>query len=347
MAKRRGPFRRAWDSLSARTVGYYLVLLGLLALVWPYLPESGRALLLEPAGPSVPGLEFGRQEVVQTGAATGVGPVAEMYSAAVAMVVAALLTLPVAWLYILTRQKKGFRQSVVHTLIILAVVVGGVVVLVKNSLALAFSLAGIVAAVRFRNTLEDSKDAVYIFVATAVGLAAAVAPPVALAISLIYNTIILMLWYTDFGRTAAVFEGAVAEQRLEAARQFAGRQSSFVTMLDEEVLKSLSPEQLDVIADRARKRRGQAAPDAEADPEPDFDVLLRVRTRSAADARSAVEPVLDDQLKKWRFTGIVPEAGGVVVLEYAVRLRKKMTPNTLRDALQQIGNPHILGVEAQ
>ena len=102
-----------------------------------------------------------------------------------------------------------------------------------------------------------------------------------------------------------------------------------------------------MIADRARKRRGQAAPDAEAEPEPDFDVLLRVRTRSAADARSAVEPVLDDQLKKWRFTGIVPEAGGVVVLEYAVRLRKKMTHNTLRDALQQIGNPHILGVEAQ
>src|SRR3989304_3355519 len=278
MAKRRGPFRRAWDSLSARTVGYYLVLLGLLALVWPYLPESGRALLLEPAGPSVPGLEFGRQEVVQTGAATGVGPGAERYSAAVAMVVAALLTLPVAWLYILTRQKKGFRQSVVHTLIILAVVVGGVVVLVKNSLALAFSLAGIVAAVRFRNTLEDSKDAgyifvatavvpiwggvvvlvknslalafslagivaavrfrntledskdaVYIFVATAVGLAAAVAPPGALAISLIYNTIILMLWYTDFRRTSAVFEGAIAEQRLEAARQFAGRGTGFIT----------------------------------------------------------------------------------------------------------------------
>ncbi len=347
MAKRRGPLRRLWDNLAARTVGYYLVLLGLVALVWPYLPEPGRALLLEPAGPSVPGLEFGRSEVARTGAAPGVGPIAEMYSAAVAMIVAALLTLPVAWLYILTRQKKGFRQSVVHTLIILPVAVGGVVVVVKNSLILAFSLAGIVAAVRFRNTLEDSKDAVYIFVATAVGLAAAVAPPVSLAISLIYNAIILLLWYTDFGRTSAVFEGAIAEQRLEAARQFAGRQSSFVTKLDEEVLKSMSPEQLDVIAERARKRRGQAAPDAEEETEPDFDVLLRVRTRNATEARSAVEPVLDDKLKKWRFSAVVPEADGVVVLEYAVRLRKKMTPNTLRDALQQIASPHILGVEAQ
>ncbi|MBI2535492.1 MAG: DUF4956 domain-containing protein [Gemmatimonadetes bacterium] len=361
MARRRGPLRRLWDNLAARTVGYYLVLLGLVALVWRYLPEPGRALLLEPAGPNVPGLEFGRSGL-QAAAEAGPGPVAEMYSAAVAMVVAALLTLPVAWLYILmvaalltlpvawlyirTRQKKGFRQSVVHTLIILAVVVGGVVVLVKNSLALAFSLAGIVAAVRFRNTLEDSKDAVYIFVATAVGLAAAVAPPVALAISLIYNTIILALWYTDFGRTSAVFEGGIAEQRLEAARQFAGRGTGFITKLDDEILKSLSPEQLDVIAERARKRRGQAAPDSEEEPEPDFDVLLRVRTRNATEARATVEPVLDDRLKKWRFSGVVPEADGVVVLEYAVRLRKKMTPNTLRDALQQLGSPHIIGVEA-
>jgi len=188
------------------------------------------------------------------------------------------------------------------------------------------------------------KDAAYIFVATAVGLAAAVAPPVALAISLIYNTIILLLWYTDFGRASAVFEGAMAEQRLEAAREFAGRATGFITKVDDEILKSLSPEQLDEIADRAKKRRGQAAPDAE---EPDFDVLLRVRTRNAAEARAAVEPLLEAQLKKWRFSAVVPEAGGTVVLEYAVRLRKKMTPNTLRDALQQLGSPHIVGVEAQ
>jgi len=35
------------------------------------------------------------------------------------------------------------------------------------------------------------------------------------------------------------------------------------------------------------------------------------------------------------------------VREYAVRLRKKMTPNKLRDALQQLGSPYITGVEAQ
>jgi len=345
MAKRRGPFRRLWDNLAARTAGYYLVLSGAVWAVWPYLPDRARELLLEPAGPALPAMDLGRAAAGQALQRTALGPVGEVASVAIAMCFSALLTLPVAWLYILTRQKKGFRQSVVHTLIILPVVVGGVVVLVKNSLALAFSLAGIVAAVRFRNTLEDSKDAVYIFVATAVGLAAGVAPPVAFTISLIYNVVILVLWYTDLGRTSAVFEGSLAEQRLETARQFAGRDTGFIRKLDDEILTSLSPEQLDALSERARKRREQAAPDAADEPEPNFDVLLRVRTGNAAQARLAVEPVLDSQLKKWRLSGVVPEADGVV-LEYAVRLRKKMTPNTLRDALQQIGSPHILGVEA-
>ena len=82
-----------------------------------------------------------------------------------AMVGATLLMLPVTWIYIMTRRRKGFRQSVVQTLIILPIVVAGVVFMVKNSLALAFSLGGIVAAVSFRNTLRDTKDAVYIFLA--------------------------------------------------------------------------------------------------------------------------------------------------------------------------------------
>jgi hypothetical protein len=70
--------------------------------------------------------------------------------AIVAMVTAFVTALPVAWIYTATRNKKGFQQSVVQTMIILPVIIAGIVVLVKHSVALAFSLGGIVAAVRFR-----------------------------------------------------------------------------------------------------------------------------------------------------------------------------------------------------
>ncbi|OGU09938.1 MAG: hypothetical protein A2W29_13915 [Gemmatimonadetes bacterium RBG_16_66_8] len=346
MNKRRGLLRRMWDNLAARTIAYYVVLVGVVTLLWLQGPPGIRRLLIAPAGD----ISF-LEQLSKSAAAAAIppgpidGPFAQTMRTAVAMLVAALLALPVSWLYILTRHKKGFRQSMVHTLIMLPVVVSGVMVLVKTSLALAFALAGVVAAVRFRNTLEESKDAVYIFLATALGLAAGVDPPVALAISLIYNAIIMTLWFTDFGRTAAVFEGAVAEQRLEQARQFAGRQSSFITKLDDAILKDLSPEQLDVLADRAGKRRRQATDEQQVpDEDAGYDVLLRVRTLNDMAARGAVEPVLDELLKKWRFSGMSKE-GDVVVLEYALRLKRKMTPNTLRDAVHAAQCPDIMGIE--
>jgi len=65
---------------------------------------------------------------------------------------------------------------------------------------LAFSLAGIVAAVRFRNTLRDTKDAVYIFLAIAVGLAAGVQSfAVGFIVSLVYVVVVLVLWRFDIG----------------------------------------------------------------------------------------------------------------------------------------------------
>ena len=61
-----------------------------------------------------------------------------------------VFSIPLSWVYMFTRQKKGYSQSVVHTLLLLPVVVAMVSTLVRSNIALAFSLAGIVAAVRFR-----------------------------------------------------------------------------------------------------------------------------------------------------------------------------------------------------
>src|SRR5262249_24873176 len=109
---------------------------------------------------------------------------------------------------------------------------------------------------------------------------------------------------------------------------------------------SLSAEQLDVVAEKAWKRRRQATPErATVESEPNFDVLLRVRTRNPDEARRAAEGVLADQLKKWRLSGVATEHDGVHVVEYALRLRKNVTTNTRRDALEELGSPHILGVE--
>jgi len=111
-----------------------------------------------------------------------------------------LFMLPVSWVYMGTRRRTGFDQSVVQTMIILPIAVAGVVTIVHDSVALAFSLAGIVAAVRFRNSLKDTADALYIFTAIGVGLACGVgALLVAAVISMFFSFAILLLWRCDYG----------------------------------------------------------------------------------------------------------------------------------------------------
>src|SRR5215208_3420298 len=141
--------RRLRDDPALRVAAYYAVLALLVALLWRW--DPGRRVLLDtmPLGGELlttAGASRGSLANEAVADAAAGGPFRVAASTAMAIAAAVLLSLPVAWIYILTRQKKGYRQSVVQTLIVLPVVAAGIVVLVKNSLALAFSLAGIVAA---------------------------------------------------------------------------------------------------------------------------------------------------------------------------------------------------------
>ena len=109
------------------------------------------------------------------------------------------IALPVAWVHMLTRRLR-YNPSLVHTMVILPIVVSGVVLVVKSSLALAFALAGIVAGVRFRQKLNEPKEAVYVLLSLGVGLAAGVqALDIALAVSMAFNAVVLVIWRFDVG----------------------------------------------------------------------------------------------------------------------------------------------------
>jgi len=114
----------------------------------------------------------------------------------------AILMIPVSWVYILTNRASKIEQSFVQTIVVLPIVVTGIAMVVQNSLALAFSLAGIVAAVRFRFTLEEPSHALYIFTAISIGLAAGIGDlGVAGVISMTFVYAVLVLWKLDYGRS--------------------------------------------------------------------------------------------------------------------------------------------------
>jgi len=70
---------------------------------------------------------------------------------------------------------------------------------------LAFSLAGIVAGVRFRLTLDDTLDAIYIFAAIGAGLAAGIeALEIAAVVTILFNYVVLLFWELDYGDEVSV-----------------------------------------------------------------------------------------------------------------------------------------------
>jgi hypothetical protein len=85
-----------------------------------------------------------------------------------------LLMLPVSWVYKAIHTDSVYDHSIDTTTLVLPAVVAGIVTVVQHSLALAFSLAGIVAGVRFRRALNDTFDTLFILASIGVGIAAGV-----------------------------------------------------------------------------------------------------------------------------------------------------------------------------
>src|SRR5437667_10080071 len=300
---------RIWQSPFVRLVAYYVLLsvaVWLLIRAFPQIVDLFDAFQkLSPIHGS-----GGKKDALEQAATTP--GVASLGSANLALITffsmlgALALVLPVAWVYMITKQERGYDQSVVQTVIVLPMTVAGTLILVQNSLALAFALGGIVAAIRFRNTLKDTKDVVYIYLALGVGLAAGVYVPIVAAVMwLVVNATVLALWRLNVGNIYADRLGADRAVRLEPHLQAA--------------------------ADDKRKKR--------------FNGALLIRAARVEPAQRVAEGVLDEQVKRWKLAEIVPSHGGTSTLEYLIRLKDDGLAAALVDALKAHGAPDIVAAE--
>ncbi|MEO7986450.1 MAG: DUF4956 domain-containing protein, partial [Gemmatimonadales bacterium] len=189
-----GP-RRLGRLSVVRITTYYLVAGLVLVLLTSLFPQNPVA----PAGAAPTGMKEGvewlrwKLAMLPAGAPRAV-------DACVQMAAALILVLPLAFTYVRTRTRLKYDRSLIQTVVMLPIVITAILVVVQDSLALAFSLAGIVAAVRFRNTLREAGDAVYIFGSIGIGFAAGIhAIDVAAALSLCFVALELTLWKINLG----------------------------------------------------------------------------------------------------------------------------------------------------
>jgi hypothetical protein len=187
--------------LLLQITAYYLIIgvgIYLAVKIWPelrgYLPVGGvEQLITQPAKNPLQA-----SEAVRAAHVANLGQ--SIFWLVVAIIAALLVSLPVSWVYMAVRSGDEYDQSLVNTIIVLPMIVTGIVIIVQNSLALAFSLAGIAGAVRFRNSLKSSGDALFILLAVGTGLAAGIgAIELAAVISVAFNYVFATLWITEYG----------------------------------------------------------------------------------------------------------------------------------------------------
>jgi hypothetical protein len=259
-----------------------------------------------------------------------------------------IFVMPIGWVYMLTKREEGIDPSLVQTIIVLGMVVCGVMMLVQDNLARAFGLVGVVAAVRFRNTLKDTKDAVYVFLAIGIGMGCGLrAYHIAVWLSIVMCTVMYVLWKFRVGRAAAglevsaLTEASEPEKKKDKKDKKKNREKESAAVLSGASLKRIEEnleqtERLRRLANLlADKNKGIKKPNA----------ALIIRATSAAEAQHRLDRVLTGDGQAWHLASASFSAQDGGKLEYLGRMAQTSGPGELIESLRQAGKPYVRDVE--
>jgi hypothetical protein len=286
-----------------RLVRWYVVMLVLFGVVWwlsTVMPPAtakdvgsaltGEGALVEPS------------EMLPRVAQAG----ASWLAALIQMLAALLLVVPLAGTYVLTRARPKYDRTLVQTVIVLPVAITAVLMMVSHSLALAFGLAGVVGAVRFRSTLAEAGDTVYIFAAVVIGFAAGIhAVGIAVILSILFVALELSMWYWDVASPSARYWQHVTSSHAATTGTL----------------------ELPVTEEPARQQ------------------ILRVKAKDLAVAEQITAEALAKYTKRYQLVGRSPAGDKAGTLEYAVRLRKQVGSQEVSRRLKEVAGGTIRRVQ--
>src|SRR3954471_7895163 len=318
-----------------RLVAYYAILALIVVILSIFFPATiariaAKGLGDVPEGPTV--LTDALSSSPTASVSFGPGSLFDVATTTVMILIGALvLMLPVTWVYMSARPSGGqHNQNVVQTLIILPLVVAGIVYIVQNSLALAFSLAGVIGAVRFRTTLRDTRDLVYIFLSIVVGFSAGVQSlAVGALISIVFNLVLYVTWRYDYGRNVLT---PTASSQWAGPLQTLASPTGEHEIPDRDLVLSLTPEKADALADRFDRVRNVIG---KKKKKARFDSVLSLTSYNVPVAQKQVEEVLERMTKRWKLDEIVTNTGKPSEIYYLTRLKKSIPRDVLLTAVHE------------
>lgn len=322
---------------------YFIILIGTLVAAYFFVPWF-RAIIVAPPGaaPGMDGMEG--IDALQRAARQSSVQAADMFEdsisrtlilGATALLGALIFAAPIVRIYTIIMRQEGYDRSFVRMLASLPVVVAGVVQVVRGDLALAFALAGIVAAVRFRTTVKDLQNAVFAFAAIGIGLATGTGSfTLAALLSAIFSLLAYAMWKLNVGDVepslALSHGGIYLSEALvpgETQKPVVVGDDSVVNRLDAQQVSELQGT-IDRLADFVRadalRKKGK------------YNTLMLVYTEQPEKGASIVEDVLEEHTDRWVQVDVIncdPENGELCVLEYLLRLKKKVDVGTMIHSL--------------
>lgn len=121
-------------------------------------------------------------------------------SVALALLIAFVLSSAIAQVYIWTHRGLSYSRAYLQTLVLGSLVCAMLMLAIGNNMARGLGLLGTLALIRFRSTLKDPRDMVFVFAALSVGTASGMRSTVAAALgtaAFLFAAIVMHL--ADFG----------------------------------------------------------------------------------------------------------------------------------------------------
>jgi uncharacterized membrane protein YhiD involved in acid resistance len=121
---------------------------------------------------------------------------------AVNLAVAFALGVLITWVYRGTNRQLTSSFSFVNTLVLLSMIMSVVMMVIGNSIARAFGLAGAMSIIRFRTVVKDVRDTAFVFFSLGIGMATGTGNlKIATVGTLLVSLFIWVLHWTRHGAT--------------------------------------------------------------------------------------------------------------------------------------------------
>lgn len=129
-----------------------------------------------------------------------------------ALLLAFLLATVIGWVYVRTHQGLSYSRAYVQALVLGGVIAATLMLAIGNNVARGIGIVGTLAIIRFRSTMKDPRDMMFVFAALAVGISTGVrAFSVALIGTAVFSAAAFALRWTGFG-ARQLFDGQVRLQ---------------------------------------------------------------------------------------------------------------------------------------